>query len=221
MYSEAGVNGNPQEVVDISQGQIDPSCFSDDQAFRFTLLVPAGGWYCLEITGRDADSDETLKGSVERFGVGEVFVVAGQSYATNTNEQLLEVRDPRQRVVAFDAPRGTWSPANDPQPTPDGSDGGSIWPSVGDRLVGELQVPIAFANVAYGGTSSAQWLPEGWLCMSICVASAKAWGDSGQYSGNRENPTLLPTRRWKPTLPTFNASSIPPQRPGVLNPCGC
>ena len=53
--------------------------------------------------------------------------------------------------------------ANDPQPVLDRSDGGSIWPAVGDSLVSILQVPIGFANVAVGGTSSTQWSPDGLL----------------------------------------------------------
>ncbi len=130
--------------------------------FRFTTIVPAG-WYRLEIRS-SADQDGTRAlGSLEPFGVGEVFVVAGQSYATNTNDERLRVTDPLGRVVAWDAARSTWAIAHDPQPAPDGSDGGSIWPALGDSLLQELHVPIAFANVAVGGTSSAQWLPEGTL----------------------------------------------------------
>ena len=100
-------------------------------------------------------------GAVEPIGVGEVFVVAGQSYATNCNDERLTVADPQQRVVAFDSAKQTWAVANDPQPVFDGSDSGSIWPPLGDALAKEFGVPIGFANVAIGGSSSAQWLPEG------------------------------------------------------------
>lgn len=124
--------------------------------------IPAGGWYRLELRSRVGDN-VTSTGFVEPIGVGEVFVVAGQSYATNCNDELLKITDPQQRVVAFDAARGTWGVAHDPQPVPDGSDGGSIWPPLGDALAEELGVPVAFANVAWGGTSSMQWMPEGTL----------------------------------------------------------
>lgn len=130
-----------------------------DSTFEATVRVAAGGWYRLEVRCRIGD-DAVAVGQVEPIGVGEVFVVAGQSYATNCNDERFKVTDPHERVVAFDSAKETWGVANDPQPTPDGSDGGSIWPPLGDALAKELRVPIGFANVAVGGTSSMQWMPE-------------------------------------------------------------
>ena len=124
-----------------------------------TLRVPAGGWYRLEIRVTPADGTAPVEAGVEPFGVGEVFLVAGQSYATNTNDQRLAVSERRNRVAAFDVAGGSWRIADDPQPVPDGSDGGSIWPATGDALVAALDVPVGFVNVAWGGTSSAQWQP--------------------------------------------------------------
>jgi lysophospholipase L1-like esterase len=123
-----------------------------------TLRVPAGGWYRLELRVTPPDGD-VLEAGLEPFGVGEVFLVAGQSYATNTNDERLVVADARDRVAALDVAAGAWRIADDPQPVPDSSDGGSIWPAVGDALVGKLDVPVGFVNVAWGGTSSAQWQP--------------------------------------------------------------
>lgn len=133
-----------------------------DAKFEASARVHAGGWYRLEIRGR-ANDDIVASGAVEPIGVGEVFVVAGQSYATNCNDERFKVTDPLGRVVAFDSAKETWGVANDPQPAPDGSDGGSIWPPLGDALAKEFQVPIGFANVAVGATSSLQWMPEGSL----------------------------------------------------------
>jgi len=137
---------------------------------RFELAtgarVPAGGWYRLDLrcTLKDNTVRET---SVEPIGVGEVFIVAGQSYATNCNDRRFTVQDEAKRVVAFDSATGAWGPANDPQPTPDKSDGGSIWPPVGDALVKAHRVPIGFANVAWGGTSTRQWAPGEQLHMRL------------------------------------------------------
>jgi lysophospholipase L1-like esterase len=139
-----------------------------------TARVPAGGWYRLELRCRRGDS-VTHSGAVEPVGVGEVFVVAGQSYATNCNDEKLAIADPQKRVVALDIAKGTWDVANDPQPAPDGSKDGSIWPPVGDALVKEFGVPVAFANVAFGGTSTAQWLPDGTLHKRL-VATGKELG---------------------------------------------
>lgn len=122
------------------------------------VRVAAGGWYRLEV--RVVDGGQTVaSGSVQPFGVGEVFVIAGQSYATNTNEEVFKVTEPLARVTAHDWKTGDWRVAHDPQPAPDGSDGGSIWPPLGDTLVPLLECPVGFVNVAWGGTASAQWLP--------------------------------------------------------------
>ena len=59
----------------------------------------------------------------------------------------MTVSDPQKRVVAFNAAKGTWGVANDPQPVADGSEGGSIWPPVGDALVKEYRVPVVFDNL--------------------------------------------------------------------------
>lgn len=125
-----------------------------------TIRVDAGGWYRLEVRSRRG-TEVLSEGSVEPFGVGEVFLIAGQSYASNSNEERLRVQDAQQRVAAFDHATGRWRAAHDPQPTGDRSDGGSIWPAFGDLLLPGLRVPVGLANVAVGGTSTAQWLPEG------------------------------------------------------------
>ena len=124
-----------------------------------SVRVPAGKWYRLEIRLIVA-KEPVAVGAVEPIGAGEVFVVAGQSYATNCNDERFNVTDPPGRVVAFDSANNSWRVAHDPQPTGDASDGGSIWPPLGDALAKELVVPIAFANVAVGATSSTQWMPE-------------------------------------------------------------
>lgn len=144
------------------------------ETFQAAARVPAGGWYRLECRCR-VDNNVLAMGAVEPIGVGEVFIVAGQSYATNCNDERLTVADPQQRVVAFNSAKQSWVVANDPQPVFDGSDGGSIWPPLGDALAKEFDVPIGFANVAIGGSSSAQWLPEGNMIRRL-ISTGKAQG---------------------------------------------
>ena len=121
------------------------------------VRVPAGGWYRLEVRGVGGDR-VTGTAKVEPFGVGEVFVIAGQSYAAGANDALLRVDDPEGRVAAFDAKGKTWRVAHDPQPGV--GDGGTIWPAFGNTLLPMVRVPIGLVNVASGGTSSRQWLPD-------------------------------------------------------------
>ncbi len=60
---------------------------ANDQ-FEGSARVAAGGWYRLEVRCRGG-ADILGTGAVEPIGVGEVFVVAGQSYATNCNDERL------------------------------------------------------------------------------------------------------------------------------------
>jgi hypothetical protein len=120
------------------------------------VRLPAGGWYRLEI--RAVDGEKTMAaGAVEPVGVGEVLVIAGQSYAEGANDELLKVDDPQGRIAAFDRVNSTWRVANDPQPNM--ADGGTIWPALGNLLLPVARIPIGLVNVAVGGTASRQWLP--------------------------------------------------------------
>lgn len=127
-----------------------------DRTVRATPDVPAGGWYRLEMRGVE-DGHATATLAVEPVGVGEVFLIAGQSYAAGCNDALLRVDDAEGRVVAYDVAAKTWRVAHDPQPAV--GDGGTIWPAFGDALRPMVRVPIGLVNVAVGGTSSREWLP--------------------------------------------------------------
>lgn len=119
--------------------------------FRSVVRVPAGGWYSLRITEAGAVEPRL---DVQRFGVGEVFVVAGQSNSTNFGEERFGALD--DLVCSFDGTR--WSVAQDPMPgVQDRSQGGSPWPLFGQMLRRSLGVPIGIAPVGYGGTSIRHW----------------------------------------------------------------
>jgi Carbohydrate esterase, sialic acid-specific acetylesterase len=118
--------------------------------------IPAGGWYRLEVRGLSGEKPVVSAG-VEPVGVGEVLVIAGQSYAAGANDELLKVEDAAGRVVAFDPAKNSWRVAHDPQPNV--GDGGTIWPELGNLLLPIVQLPVGFVNVAVGGTASRQWLP--------------------------------------------------------------
>lgn len=131
--------------------------------------VPAGGWYRLEV--RSVVKDQTVaSGAVEPVGVGEVFVIAGQSYADGANDELLKVEEPQGRVSTYSVAKKSWAIAHDPQPN--SANGGTIWPPLGDMLVPLLRVPVGFVNVAVGGTASRQWLPGEALYNKLADAGA-------------------------------------------------
>jgi carbohydrate esterase-like sialic acid-specific acetylesterase len=121
------------------------------------LRTPAGGWYRFELRLRKAGHTvQTMK--VGHVGVGEVFVVAGQSNATNYGE----VRQQTHSGMVAACSGQEWSVANDPQAgVQDNSKKGSFIPAFGDALYEKYRVPIGVADVGHGSTSVRQWLPKG------------------------------------------------------------
>ncbi len=125
------------------------------EEFRGTIQVRPGGWYQLKIRLKDT-SDGSCK--IERFGVGEVFVVAGQSNSANYGEERQSTRT--GLVSVFDYEKNQWQLAVDPQPGAGGQKG-SIMPLLGDALVERFKVPIGIVAYGQGGTSVREWLPKG------------------------------------------------------------
>lgn len=131
----------------------------DPATSHFSAILPtkAGGFYAVEIRATGAHGEATST-TIAHVGVGEVFVVSGQSNSTNYGEvpQKTETR----MVTTFDG--STWTIADDPQPgVQDGSRKGSFIPSFGDALYRRYHVPIGIASVGHGSTSVRQWLPAG------------------------------------------------------------
>ncbi len=142
----AGGDGQEWRTLTVEEGS---------RGFAGRLRIPGGGWYRLEVRAVRAGAVVAAT-SVERVGVGEIFVVAGQSNSANYGETRQQPRS--DRVVAHDGVR--WRVAQDPQPGAGGS-GGSFIPPLGDALEQACDVPVAFVACGLGGTSVREWLPEG------------------------------------------------------------
>ncbi|MBA4190227.1 MAG: hypothetical protein C0467_19755 [Planctomycetaceae bacterium] len=126
-----------------------------DAAFDATIEVAAGGWYQLNVRAM-AGGKAVAQTTVERIGVGEVFVVAGQSNSANHGAEKQTTKT--KRVAAFDGTR--WQLANDPQPGASGG-GGSFLPPFGDAIAEKFGVPVGFVACGVGATSVREWLPKG------------------------------------------------------------
>lgn len=141
-------------------GWLPLNLISNNKAFRGSL-TGSGGWYRLEVRAW-ADGNVSADGSIDRVGIGEVFIVAGQSNAfgvhdaggasddrvsvadfrdNDVNEQLMPVR------FSHADGGGNVGPSNPLY----------IWGKLGDQLVRRLQVPVLFMGAAQPGTTSEQW----------------------------------------------------------------
>jgi hypothetical protein len=166
-----GRSSEPCSAAEVRMGEhrealrVDPGTCT----FHGELATGAGGWYAIEVRAGGATA------TVAHVGVGEVFVIAGQSNSTNYGEEAQRTRT--GMVSTFNGTE--WRPADDPQPgVQDGSKNGSFIPAFGDALYERLKVPIGVTCVGSGGTSVRQWLPKGDR-FAVPPTSAKYFVKSG------------------------------------------
>jgi xylan 1,4-beta-xylosidase len=150
-----------------SVGTVEP-----DSRYHGRLTVPAG-WYSLQV--RAGAAGRSAAASVDRFGVGEVFVVVGHSVAHGGSINLPGAADDRVSTVALPAgdmesqrrykttgdarflpePTGTHF-GSGVQPAPTGR-GAYFWAAFGENVAKQQNVPVLVLNAAYGGTSLEHW----------------------------------------------------------------
>lgn len=123
--------------------------------FRVALPTAAGGWFPVQVrlTERGA---VVVESRIEHVGVGEVFIVAGQSNSANFGAGRQESIS--GRFSSLDGAK--WAIGNDPQ-RGGGGGGGSFMPAFGDAMVAKYNVPVAVACCGIGSTSVRNWLPAG------------------------------------------------------------
>lgn len=126
-----------------------------ESQFSFKSRYLAGGWHRLDVR---AVAGEEIVGQavVEHVGIGEVFVIAGQSNSANHGEEKQKINI--QKVSTFDGK--AWRIADDPQPGASGR-GGSFIPPFANELVKKFNVPVGIVSTGVGATSVREWLPEG------------------------------------------------------------
>lgn len=103
----------------------------------------------------------------QRVGLGEVFIVAGQSNAAGWSESLFLGSSDDVRLGTLSNGGLAWRNADDPQMV---FGGGSVWPLVGQELSASTGLPVGFINVAEGGSSIREWQKGGRLYSQLLQA---------------------------------------------------
>lgn len=143
-----------------------------DSSYRGRLTI-AAGWYSLEVRVRG--DGYAAVATVERVGVGEVFVVVGHSVAHGGAINLPGAEDDRVSTIALPAgdTESQWQYkfTGDPrflpeavgrhfdsnvQPAPAGN-GTYFWAAFAEHVAESQQVPVLLLNAAFGGTSLEHW----------------------------------------------------------------
>jgi|GEM_PF-1246363 len=148
-----GHDGHSTEFVQIWTG--------NSTEFKGALTIPAGGWYSVIIKAKASDGSLISQTTIDKVGVGEVFVTAGHSFCSNCQgDKPGKSMDDRVATCVdwTDSPSFPlrFRHCDDPLRPADG-DRASPWPAVGDVLVSQLHVPILFISTGAGGTTVEEW----------------------------------------------------------------
>ena len=120
--------------------------------FEGKIAYPSEGW--IKIFSRSQGYGYRLANAIQ-VGIGEVFIIAGQSNASGGSETLFISQSNQVRTGQMQEDHSIlWKQGDDPQIR---GGGGSPWPLVGDLLVKTLDIPVGFINVAVGGSSIKEW----------------------------------------------------------------
>ena len=127
-------------------------------AYETIVTSPSGGTFSGTINGQNTGqgtlvarctNDTTANDSVDDIGIGDVFLIAGQSNAEGRANNTQSYSHPSLKAVAFNE-ADNWINGNDPIDT--GSGAGSPWPLLATHIMDSQNVPVAFITTASGGT---------------------------------------------------------------------
>lgn len=169
-----------EDGTELSEEIVLTATDSDHALYEGTIPnVPAGGWYRLGIQAVDPGTgQEESQIMVEKIGVGEVFITGGQSNSCSFGATKTVAEE--DRISAFDPKNDVWQHCEDPQPCisgfGNGNGNGSPWPSAGDELYAQLQVPIGFITTGFGGSTVSELLNPHYDAIKDAIETLKPYG---------------------------------------------
>lgn len=152
------------------------SFLAGSSAFSGSVTVSAG-WYRLDVRAQ-ANNTVVAQTQVGRVGVGEVFVIAGQSNVFGNLQSVPSSTEDRVSCVDFqqDSLSDQLLPLQFSHVTKGSYIGPSqpphLWSVLGDKLVQRLNVPVLFLGAALGGTSSTEWAQGAIANMGTTIQAA-------------------------------------------------
>jgi len=170
--------------------------------FAGTLSLQAGGWYMLTVRARKS-AQVVAETAIDKIGVGEVFVTAGQSNSANWGNPRQKAKD--ERVVYFDGK--AYVPASDPIPGGCGG-GGSPWSILGDLIVKSQEVPICFRSASLTWTEVKNWMPPDTQLYKNLVQCVRSFGTNGVravlwHQGESDSLAKTPAATYSDRLTTI------------------
>ena len=138
-----------------------------------SLKLPSGGWYKIWVQETTSDFRSVLsEGVVPHIGIGEVFLVAGQSNSEATGESPQANPDLTSAASASADGIVSWRHKVDHGTL------GSVWPAFLTLTQAKLKIPVAVVELGCGGTIVSQWLPaaSGAVPATICGSALQNQG---------------------------------------------
>lgn len=137
--------------------------------------VPAGGWYQIEVRSVISSTPSTAA-VLEKVGVGDIYVTAGQSNAGNFAANQAPQDD---RISArTSTTESTWTLATAPLPISNGG-GGTVWTWLANRLIAAEDVPIGLVSLGIGGSASSTWTIGGGNYNNLLKPAVKSFPING------------------------------------------
>jgi hypothetical protein len=186
--------------------------------FQGKLVNAPAGWFRLEVR---ANKGSSVLGStsVDKVGIGDVYAIAGQSNAQgyhngNWPYTMEGINATDERVVSHD--NGMYC-ANYAIPFPEftqiqattkiGTNGKAswLWGRLGDYLIAETGVPVAFFNYGAAGSSSQNWVESSQGLATVHPFTGQQFCSLGEENDGRPWSIGQPYGNFKRGLNFYNS----------------